>query len=112
MREHFDEAIEYRRKRNAYLEAQQQHQKNPRRYTALQPVAKNLRMEVLADIVDGEIRVHCHSYRADEILMLMRVFNDYGIKNYTFQHANEAFKVAPGPINLKSIILHHITPQF
>src|SRR5690606_19664347 len=31
----------------------------------------------------------------DEILMLMRVFNDYGIKNYTFQHANEAFKVAP-----------------
>jgi Imidazolonepropionase and related amidohydrolases len=52
-------------------------------------------MEVLADIVDGEIRVHCHSYRADEILMLMRVFNDYGIKNYTFQHANEAFKVAP-----------------
>jgi imidazolonepropionase-like amidohydrolase len=27
--------------------------------------------------------------------MLMRVFNDYGIKNYTFQHANEAFKVAP-----------------
>lgn len=95
IREHFDEAIEYRRKRNAYLEAQQQHQKNPRRYTAPQPVAKNLRMEVLADIVDGEIRVHCHSYRADEILMLMRVFNDYGIKNYTFQHANEAFKVAP-----------------
>ena len=25
----------------------------------------------------------------------IRVFNDYGIKNYTFQHANEAFKVAP-----------------
>ena len=65
MREHFDEAIEYRRKRNAYLEAQEQHDRNPRRYTAPQPVAKNLRMEVLADIVDGEIRVHCHSYRAD-----------------------------------------------
>lgn len=27
--------------------------------------------------------------------MLMRVFKDYGIENYTFQHANEAFKVAP-----------------
>ncbi|HLR24805.1 MAG TPA: amidohydrolase family protein [Fodinibius sp.] len=25
----------------------------------------------------------------------MRVFDDYGIKNYTFQHANEAFKIAP-----------------
>lgn len=95
IREHFDQAIEYRKKRNAYLEAEAQYQRNPRRNTAPQPVAKNLRMETLADIIDGIILVHCHSYRADEILMLMRVFNDYGIKNYTFQHANEAFKVAP-----------------
>jgi len=95
IREHFDQAIEYRKKRNAFLEAEVQYQRNPRRNPAPQPVAKNFRMETLADIVDGNILVHCHSYRADEILMLMRVFNDYGIKNYTFQHANEAFKVAP-----------------
>ncbi len=95
IREHFDQAIEYRKKRNAYLEAENQHERNPRRSPAPQPVAKNFRMETLADIIDGKILVHCHSYRSDEILMLMRVFNDYGIKNYTFQHANEAFKVAP-----------------
>jgi len=95
IREHFDQAIEYRKKRNAYLEAEIQHERNPRRSPAPQPVAKNFRMETLADIIDGKILVHCHSYRSDEILMLMRVFNDYGIKNYTFQHANEAFKVAP-----------------
>lgn len=95
IREHFDAAIEYREKRNAYLEARAAHVRNPRRVQAPQPVAKNLRMEVLADIIDGKILVHCHSYRSDEILMLMRVFQDYGIKNYTFQHANEAFKVAP-----------------
>jgi imidazolonepropionase-like amidohydrolase len=95
IREHFDEAIEYRQKRNAYLTAKEQHVRNPRRVQAPQPVAKNLRMEVLADIIDGDILVHCHSYRSDEILMLMRVFKDYGVKNYTFQHANEAFKVAP-----------------
>lgn len=79
IREHFDAAKDYKRRRAA----------TPNR------VAKNERMEVLADILDGKILVHCHSYRSDEILMLMRVFNDYGIKNYTFQHANEAFKVAP-----------------
>jgi imidazolonepropionase-like amidohydrolase len=95
IREHFDQAIEYRKERNAYLEAEALYQRNPRRNPAPQPVAKNFRLETLADIVDGKILVHCHSYRADEILMLMRVFNDYGIKNYTFQHANEAFKVAP-----------------
>lgn len=95
IREHFDDAIEYRKKRNDYLAAKDQHTRNPRRVQAPEPVAKNLRMEVLADIIDGKILVHCHSYRSDEILMLMRVFKDYGVKNYTFQHANEAFKVAP-----------------
>lgn len=95
VREYFDQAIEYRQKREAYLTAKTTFDRNPRRVQAPQPFAKNLRMEVLADIIDGNILVHCHSYRSDEILMLMRVFKDYGIKNYTFQHANEAFKVAP-----------------
>jgi imidazolonepropionase-like amidohydrolase len=53
------------------------------------------RMETLVDILDGEVLVHCHSYRADEINMLLNVFNDFGIENLTFQHANEAYKVAP-----------------
>lgn len=55
----------------------------------------DLRMETLADILRGRILVHCHSYRADEILMLMRVLKDFGVKNITFQHVNEGFKVAP-----------------
>jgi imidazolonepropionase-like amidohydrolase len=96
IRSHFDEALDYRVKREAYLSAKQKYESDRRGRTAPPvPVAKNLRYDVLNDIIDGEILVHCHSYRADEILMLMRVFNDYGIKNYTFQHANEAFKVAP-----------------
>lgn len=96
IRSHFDEALDYRMKREAYLSAKAAYESDRRGRTAPPvPVAKNLRYEVLNDILSGEILVHCHSYRADEILMLMRVFNDYGIKNYTFQHANEAFKVAP-----------------
>ncbi len=94
VRNHFDEALDYKRKREAYLEAKAEYDRGGRG-TPPVPVAENLRYEVLNDIIEGEIYVHCHSYRADEILMLMRVFNDYGIKNYTFQHANEAFKVAP-----------------
>lgn len=94
IREHFDAAIDYKRNRQEYLDAKARYDRRGRG-TPPVPVAKNLRLEVLSDIIDGEILVHCHSYRADEILMLMRVFNDYGIKNYTFQHANEAFKVAP-----------------
>ena len=53
------------------------------------------RMETLAGILSGDVLVHAHSYRADEILMLMDVFEDFGVDRLTFQHANEAFKVAP-----------------
>lgn len=95
IRDHFDAALDYRRNREDYLEAKQAFDRNPRRGVPPIPVARNERLEVLADIIEGNVLVHCHSYRADEILMLMRVFEDYGVRNYTFQHANEAFKVAP-----------------
>jgi len=94
IRDHFDAALDYRRNRKEYLEAKEQYDRRKRGNPPV-PVAKNLRLEVLADIIDGKILVHTHSYRADEIVMLNRVFSDYGIKNYTMQHANEAFKVAP-----------------
>ena len=55
----------------------------------------DLRMETLADILRGEIIIHCHSYRADEILMLMEVCKDFGVKRLVYQHTNEGFKVAP-----------------
>ena len=53
------------------------------------------RMQTMADILSGDVLVHCHSYRADEILMLLDVLEDFGVERITFQHANEAFKVAP-----------------
>ncbi len=55
----------------------------------------NGQMEVMADILDGNIIINCHSYRADEILMLMKVLEDFGIDRITFQHVNEGFKIAP-----------------
>ncbi len=59
------------------------------------PPAYNERMEVIADIIRGNILVQAHSYRADEILMLMEVLGDFNVDNVTFQHVNEGFKVAP-----------------
>jgi imidazolonepropionase-like amidohydrolase len=53
------------------------------------------RLEALADVLSGDLQVHCHSYRADEIVMLMDVLDDFGVDDVTFQHVNEGFKVAP-----------------
>lgn len=59
------------------------------------PPAYSLRMETLADVLRGNIIIHCHSYRSDEIYMLMKVCKDFGINKVVFQHVNEGFKVAP-----------------
>jgi imidazolonepropionase-like amidohydrolase len=62
--------------------------------TALPP-KYDRRLETLADVLKGNILIHCHSYRADEILMLLNVCKDFGVKKVCFQHVNEGFKVAP-----------------
>lgn len=85
--------------RNSFREAQIYKQKwdeyradnSPRKVAP----AYDRRMETLVDILEGDVLVHCHSYRADEIYMLLNVFKDFGIEKLTFQHANEAYKVAP-----------------
>lgn len=59
------------------------------------PPAYNLRLETLADVLRGNIIIHCHSYRADELQMMLKVCKDFGIKRLVFQHTNEGFKVAP-----------------
>ena len=55
---------------------------------------RDLRLEALSDIMKGDLKVHSHSYRADEILMLIRVADELGFKVHTFQHVLEGYKVA------------------
>ena len=82
-------------KAQRYAEAWRQYEAelatNPR---AISP-AYNGQLEVMSGILSGDILIHCHSYRADEILMLMQVLEDFGVDRITFQHVNEGFKIAP-----------------
>jgi len=58
------------------------------------PPRKDLRLEPLVEVLEGKRYVHAHCYRADEILMLMRVADDMGFKIRTLQHVLEGYKVA------------------
>jgi imidazolonepropionase-like amidohydrolase len=58
------------------------------------PPRKDLRLEPLVEVLEGKRYVHAHSYRSDEILMLIRVADDMGFKIRTFQHVLEGYKVA------------------
>ncbi len=67
-------------------------------YTArktTKPPRRDLRLETLADILRGKIWVQCHSYRSDEILMMVRLSQEFGFKIGAMQHALESYKVAP-----------------
>ncbi|HFS67994.1 MAG TPA: amidohydrolase, partial [Flavobacteriia bacterium] len=51
-------------------------------------------MEVLAQILNKERFITCHSYIQSEITMLMRVAEKFGFKINTFTHVLEGYKVA------------------
>ena len=45
-------------------------------------------------VLDGEIIVHNHCYRADEMATLIEVSKEFGYKIGTFHHAVESYKIA------------------
>jgi imidazolonepropionase-like amidohydrolase len=56
---------------------------------------RDLRLEALLGVLQGEILVHCHCYRADEILMILETAKANGFKVATLQHVLEGYRVAP-----------------
>jgi imidazolonepropionase-like amidohydrolase len=88
LRRAFEEARRYRQTWERY---ERERQSDP----GARAPRRDLRLEALADVLAGKIWVHCHAYRADEMLMLLRLSREYGFKIASFQHALEAYKIAP-----------------
>jgi imidazolonepropionase-like amidohydrolase len=59
------------------------------------PVRRDLRLEALLSILKGEIWVHCHCYRADEILRLLHVAETFGFRIGVLQHVLEGYRIIP-----------------
>jgi len=56
--------------------------------------ARNLELEPLVEVLEGKRFVHAHSYRADEMLMLLNVAKEFGFTVKTLQHGLEGYKIA------------------
>ena len=54
---------------------------------------RNLQMETLAAALDGEILIHNHCYRADEMATMIQLSKEFGFKISSFHHGVEAYKV-------------------
>jgi imidazolonepropionase-like amidohydrolase len=88
IREAFIRAREYKKQWADYNEKKGTGEQN------LLPPRRDEKLEPLVEVLDGKRYIHSHCYRADEILMLIRVANEFGFKIRTFQHVLEGYKVA------------------
>ncbi len=82
--------------RDAFLAAReyrQRHQQWQQTRRGLPPRV-DLELEALAEVQDGTRWIHCHSYRQDEILALLRTLESLNIQIGTLQHILEGYKVA------------------
>ncbi len=76
-------AVEYKAKWDAY---------DPKGEKAAP--SRDLALETLVGVLDGEILVHNHCYRADEMATLIEISKEFGYKIGTFHHAVESYKIA------------------
>jgi imidazolonepropionase-like amidohydrolase len=58
------------------------------------PPRRDLRLEPLAQVLEGKRILHVHCYKADEMESLMRMGDELGFKVNNFHHAPESYKVA------------------
>ncbi len=87
IRQAFTEAAEYRAAWARHREAEAAGERS-------RPPARDLKLEALVEIVEGRRLVHAHSYRADEILQLLRLAEELGFRIATLQHVLEGYRVA------------------
>jgi len=88
IRNAFIEALDYKREwedYNALNEEDQERRVPPR---------TDLRLQALVEVLDGERVTHTHAYRQDEMLMMLRVAEEFGFQMGTFEHGLEGYKIA------------------
>ena len=75
-----------------YKAAWEAYRRSPKAFRV--PPRRDIRLETLAEVLDGRILVTAHAYRSDEMVMLMRIADRFGFRINSFEHALEGYKVA------------------
>jgi imidazolonepropionase-like amidohydrolase len=81
-RQAWAKAVEYKRGWDKYAD------------TGGEPPKRDLELDTLAGVLNGDILVHMHCYRADEMAQIMDMSKEFGYKVSSFHHAVESYKIA------------------
>tara|TARA_R110002126_G_scaffold50089_6_gene138074 strand:- start:106 stop:1503 length:1398 start_codon:yes stop_codon:yes gene_type:complete len=76
--------------RQTWIDAQEYRSKR----NDAKPPKRDLGKETLAAVLDGDILVHNHCYRADEMAQIIDMSKEFGYKVTAFHHAVESYKIA------------------
>jgi imidazolonepropionase-like amidohydrolase len=76
--------------RNAFIDAREYLEKRGGK----EPPKQDLRLESLAAAITGEIKVHIHCYRSDEMAIMLDLAEEFGFHVAAFHHGTEAYKIA------------------
>jgi imidazolonepropionase-like amidohydrolase len=99
-RKAFEDAVEYQRKWDVYerklaqWETGDSKKEDGKEPEQPEPPSRDFGLETLGAVLDGEILVHMHCYRADEMLLMLELADSYGFSIRSFHHAVEAYKIA------------------
>jgi imidazolonepropionase-like amidohydrolase len=85
-REAWQRAVEYRRSWQDYWESAEAGED-------ANPPTRNLELDTLMGVLDGEILVQMHCYRADEMALILDMAEEFDYQVTTFHHAVEAYKI-------------------
>ncbi len=97
MRESFQRARNYMEARERYEAEKAEWDRTNRRRRGPEPIPpkRDLQLEALVEVLEGNTILRVHAYRADEMAMIMEVTKEFGIPPGVFEHALDGYQIAP-----------------
>lgn len=93
IRDEFEKAKDYTRQWKEYEKKAKASKDSKRKIPPPLPPKKDYRIEGVVDILKGKLWVRCHGYQSEEMLSIMRLCQEYGIKLVCFEHALEGYRI-------------------
>ena len=94
IRKEFEDAKQYLREWDDYSRKLKDSQAGKGKKPLPLPPKKDYRLEAVADILRGKDWVRCHAYQSEEMLSIMRLCKEYGVKLVCFEHGLEGYRIA------------------
>jgi imidazolonepropionase-like amidohydrolase len=93
IRDEFEKAKDYMRTWAEYEKKAKTAKESKDKLTPPLPPKKDFRLEGIADILSGKLWVRCHAYQSEEMLSIMRLCHEYGVKLVCFEHGLEGYRI-------------------